>query len=176
MHYINWRKEIKEAFDIALLKTSAMHSISQDKQKTRLGYYIIIIGGILGFIGNQLSPVFSIFRPSLLYGVYMAIAQIIGVILGIYVISFIAKTFFKGSGNHDEFFRVAAYGMVVMWLSLIPHLSFIAGIWELVIMFMVLKTVHKLTTGGAVGALIVAVVIGMVISGILFPMSSRMMW
>lgn len=176
MHYknIDWKKEIKEASDVALLKTPVMHSISRDKQKTQLGYYIIIIGGILSLIGNQLYPVF--FRPSLLSGIYMAILQIVGAILGIYIISFIAKTFFKGSGNHDEFFRVAAYGMIVMWLGLIPHLSFIAGIWELVIMFMVLKTVHKLSTGGIVGTLIVVIVIGMIIGGILSPMRSGMVF
>jgi hypothetical protein len=99
----------------------------------------------------------------------MAVVQVISVVIGIYVLSFIAKAIFKGHARHDQFFRVMAYGMVVMWLTIIPQLSIISGIWGLVLMFVILRTVHKLTAGGAIGTLLVSLVVMFIISMILSP-------
>lgn len=171
MKNINWRKEIKDAWDIALLKKPAMHHIGQDKHKTIFGYYIIIIGGILGLIGSQIYPM--MFQPTLKMGLHLTIVQILSIIFAIYTSSYIAKTFFKGHGKHDEFFRISAYGMIVLWIGLVPHLSFIGGIWGLVIMFMVLKTVHKLSTGSTIGTLIITVIAIAIISQVLSPLMPK---
>lgn len=164
-HFIN---EIKEAWQVALLKQPAMHKVAEDKNKNIFGYYIIIAGAILSFLGQQIFPAF--FRPGLVYGILMAIMQVVMAVVGIYVVSYIAKKIFKGHAMHDQFFRVAAYAMIVMWIGLIPQLSFVGGIWSLVLLYVILKNVHKLTTGGAIGTILVSIVVFMVISALLSPL------
>ena len=117
----DFKKELMEAKDIALFKQPAMHAVAAEKGKTTFGYYIIIAGALLGFIGQQIFPAFI--RPGLVFGLVMAVMQVIMAVIGIYVLSFVAVKFFKGTAQHDQFFRVAAYSMVVMWLGILPQIS-----------------------------------------------------
>jgi len=167
----NFINEIKEAWQIALFKHPAMHKVAEDKSKTIFGYYIIIAGAILSFLGQQIFSAW--FRPSLTYGILMAVMQVVMAVIGIYVISFIAKKLFKGQAMHDQFFRVTAYGMVIMWVSIVPQLSIVGGIWGLILLYMILVNVHKLTSGGAIGTILVAIVVSMVISALLTPLYLR---
>ena len=170
-HTSNYKKELKEALDIALFKKPAMHAVAAEKGKTTFGYYIIIAGALLGVIGQQIFPAF--FKPGLIFSLVMGIMQVIMAVVGIYVLSYIAKKLFKGHAQHDQFFRVTAYGMIIMWLGLIPQLSIISGIWGLLLVFVILKTVHKLTTGGAVGSILVAIIALWIISYILSPVYGK---
>ena len=165
---MNIKTELQNALNIALLKKNVMHQVADDKNKTVFGYYVIIAAAILGALGQQLFPIF--FRPDLISSLVMAVVQVITTIIGIYILSIIAKVIFKGQARHDQFFRVMAYGMVVMWISVIPQLSIISGIWGLVLMFIILTTIHKLSAGGAIGTILVSIVVGFVISLILSPL------
>lgn len=165
-------KELKDAWQIALLKKPIMHHVADDKSKTVFGYYFIIAAAILGAIGQQIFGGWF-FTPTLGMSIGTAIVQIISTVIGIYVLSFVAKSIFKGSAAHDHFFRVAAYGMIVTWIGIIPNLSFIGGIWGLVILFVILKTVHKLTTGGIIGTFLVSIVIMAIVGVILSPIYAR---
>ena len=167
----NYKKELKEAMDIALFNQPAMHAVAAEKGKTTFGYYIIITGALLGIIGQQIFPAF--FRPGLIFSLVMGIMQVVMAVIGIYALSYIAKKFFNGHAHHDQFFRVASYGMIIMWLSLIPQLSIISGLWGLALLFVILKSVHKLTTGGAVGTMIIGFVIILVISRITSPLYTK---
>jgi hypothetical protein len=158
--------EIKTAIQVALFKHKDMHHVASDKHKTPYAYYIIIIAALLGLIGQQF---FLPFKPSFGMGIGMAVVQIIMTVIGIYVLSIIAKSIFKGHAKHDEFFRVLAYGMIITWLNLIPMLGFIAAIWGLILLFVILKVIHKLTTGGAIGTIIVGIIVIGLISMILSP-------
>ncbi len=165
---MDYKTELKNALNIALLKKNVMHHVAEDKKKTVFGYYVIIAAAVLGIVGQQLFM--SYFKPSLKFSLINGIVQVISVIIGIYVVSFIAKSIFKGNAKHDAFFRVMAYGMIVMWLTVVPMLGIVSGIWGLVLMFVILKTIHKLTTGGAIGTILVSFVVMIVISMILAPL------
>ena len=149
--------ELKTALQIALLKHKEMHEVAADKGKTKYAYMILIAVAVLGFIGQQLFT--SFFKPSLLGGIGMAIYQLVMMVVGIYVMSIVAKSIFKGSAKHDEFFRTMAYGGIVGAVMIVPMLGFIAGIWSIVLLVVILKTVHKLTTGGAIGTIIISIII-----------------
>ncbi len=166
-HKPNFKKEIGDAWKIATLNKPAMNHVAGDKNKQIFAYYFIIAAGLLSLIGMQLFAPF--FKPSLGFSLMMAIIHIITTIIGIYVISFVAKKLFKGHAAHDHFFRVAAYGMLVLWLSIFPPLAFIGSIWGLVILVVALKTIHKLSTGGIIGTLLVSLVVMAIISAILSP-------
>jgi len=161
--------EIKTAFQVAILKAKDMHAVAADKNKTNYAYGFLVAAAVISGLGLKFFGGF--FSPSWGYTLGMMVYQIVASFVGIYVLSYVAKSVFKGQGHHDAFFRVMAFGMIVTWLSIIPALSIIGGIWGLVIVFVVLKTIHKLTTGGAIGALIVSVlalaVVGMIVGSVM---------
>ena len=164
---MNIKTELQNALNIAILKKNVMHQVADDRSKTAFGYYVIIAAAILGAVGQQLFPIF--FKPAFTASLVMAVVQVISAVIGIYILSFIAKSIFKGQARHDQFFRVMAYGMVVMWISVIPQLSIISGVWGLVLMFVILTTIHKLSAGGAIGTILVSILVGFIISMILSP-------
>jgi hypothetical protein len=163
--------EIKTAIRIALFKHTDMHHVAEDKHKTAYAYYIIIIAAVLGLIGVQLFM--GPFKPSIGTGLTTLIFQVIMTVVGIYIVSFIAKSIFKGHAKHDEFFRVMGYAMVISFLSIVPMLSFIVALWGLILVFVILKAVHKLTTGGAIGTIIVTILVMGLISMVLSPIFVR---
>lgn len=167
----NYKKELREALDIALFKKPAMHTVATDKNKTTFAYYIIIAGALLGIIGQQIFPAF--FKPNFGFSILMGVIQVVMAIIGIYAISYIAKSLFKGHADHDQFFRVMAYGMIVMWIGLVPQLGIISGLWGLALLFVILKVVHKLTTGNAVITIIIGFVVLSLISAVLSPLYMR---
>ncbi len=157
--------EIKTAFDVALFKKNVMAHVAGDAQKTKFGYYIIAVGAILGFLGMQLFG--GWFRPALVPGLINMVIQAVMAVVGIYVLSYVAQKIFKGAAAHDHFFRVAAYAMILTWASIMPAIGMLIGIWSLALIFVILKTIHKLSTGGAIGALIVTAIAYMVVGTIL---------
>lgn len=159
--------DVRQALDVGLLKHKAMHDVAADKGKTNSAFIILIVAALAAGLGLKFFGGF--FTPSWGMLVSMTIYQVISSIILIYVLSVIAKSLFKGKAKHDAFFRVMAFGMVVTWLAIIPALSFVGGIWGLVVVFVVLKVVHKLSTGGAIGALLVTIIAMAIISAVLAP-------
>ncbi len=173
MHNRNPKKTLKEALDIALLKKDVMHHIAGDKVATKCAYGIIAVGAVLGAVGQMLFgikiPFLGVVKIGLGAALGQAVMTVITTVIGLYLVSFIAKSIFKGSAKHDEFFRVAGFGTIVTFLGLYPSLSLISGIWGLVLFFVILKAVHKLTTGGVIGTFVVTLVAGFILSLILAP-------
>lgn len=160
------KKELQDAWGVATLQDKTIQAVAKDKNKTKFAFGIIIVSALLVLVGGQIFPFF--FKPTLSYGISTAIFQIIGSIISIYVISFIAKVLFKGSAEHNEFFRVMGYGMIVAWIGLIPQLSVIGSIWTFVIFCVILKRLHKLTTGKIIGTILIGLFI---IGAIMAPLS-----
>jgi len=169
--YKNIVPEFKTALQVILFNEKAMHEVAADKNKTKFGFAIIVVAAILGIIGQQFFMGF--FKPTLAVSVVSMVVQLILVIIGIYVISWVAKKIFKGTASHDAFFRVMAYGMILGWASIIPMLGIIAGLWALALLFVILTKVHKVTAGGAIGTIIISLIILAIVSAILSPFTGR---
>ena len=163
----NFKADLMLAKDVALLNHKAMHDAASHKNKTTNAFIVLVIAALISGIGLKFFGGF--FSPSWGMVISMSIYQIVSSIIGIYVLSVVAKSVFKGHAKHDAFFRVMAFGMIVTWLSIIPALSIVGGIWALVVVFTALKVVHKLTTGGAIGALLVTIVAMAIVGMILAP-------
>ena len=178
--------EIKTAINIALFKHTDMHHVAGDKSKTKYAFYIICVGALLTFLSYVFFMSFITIGTALIIGV----KQVIMFIIGIYLMSLIAQKVFKGHGTHDAFFRVAAYASILGWLSalspilmgsfglfggfgLIGLLGLVLGVWGLILTYVILKLVHKVTTGGAIGTIVIMIVIGMII-GTFFGGSGKM--
>jgi len=166
-HKMDLKAELKRAWEVALMKKPAMHHVaSGGKPETTFGYYVIIVSALLTLLGSYffLSGYIS-FGP--IYALKTAVIQIVMAVVGIYLISFIAKTLFKGKAGYDAFFRVMAYGYLVTWLGLVPALGIIGGLWLLVLTFVILKEVHKLSTGGAIGTMVVTFILGIIVGSVI---------
>ncbi len=177
MHHKTIINELKTALRIVLLKHADIQAVAADKSKNKFAYGIIIAGALLTFISQKL---FFGSLISLGYGLKSALVQIILMIAGIYIISFLAKKLFKGQASHEEFFRVAAYSSILSWLVILMPLAFwifglITGsgliglvslvlmVWSFVVLFVILRTVHKLTQGGAAAILAIILIAGFLI-------------
>lgn len=158
---------IRTAIDVALLKHSTMHHVAGDKNKTMFALGVIIVAALLSGIGLRY---FGGFLSLSIAGIITsAIFQIVSTIIGLYVLSIVATSLFKGHAKHDAFFRVMGFGLIVTWLSVIPVLGIIGGVWALVILFSALKVIHKLTTGAALGTIVVSIVVMFIVNLILIP-------
>jgi len=183
---INYIEELGNAMRIALFRKTAMQAVATEKGKTTFAYLIIIATEVILIITALLAPAF--YRPSLISAILGTTMQMIMIVIGIYALSFVAVKFFKGSGRHDQFFRVASYSMIIYWLMIIYPLinlitvsSLLGGVimmftiypivlWILALMFVILKTVHKLTTGGAIGTVIIGFIFMMIMGSITLPL------
>jgi hypothetical protein len=169
--------ELKTALQIVLFKQHEIHAVTADKGKTKFAYGIIITGAVLSFLSQKL------FLGSLLpigYGLLMALIQVALMVVGIYLISFVAKKAFKGQGTHDGFFRTAAYASILGWVVILMPIAFwifglisgagiisivslVLGIWGLALIYTLLKSVHKLTSGNAVITIVIFIIAGVII-------------
>jgi len=169
--------ELKIALQIVLFKQHEIHAVAADKGKTKFAYGIIITGAVLSFLSQKL------FLGSLLplgYGLLMALIQVAFMVGGIYLISFVAKKAFKGQGTYDGFLRAAAYASILSWVvilmpiafkifglitgaGIISIISLALGVWGLALMFTLLKSVHKLTTGNAALTIIILIIAGAIV-------------
>ncbi|MBU0577515.1 YIP1 family protein [Patescibacteria group bacterium] len=179
MHETSFVSELKRAVQIVLFNEQEMNHLAGDKGKTKYGLYIIITGALLVLLSNMAFLSGFVFIGSSLF---MALKQVLIMIIGIYLTSLIAQKVFKGHGTHDGFFRVAAYGSILAWLgALQPFLmrifgifggafglfSLIVGIWSLILMYVIIKTVHKLASGGALGTMAIMIGISIIIGMLL---------
>lgn len=177
MHHKTIISELKTALRIVLLKHADIQAVAADKSKNQFAYGIIIAGALITFISQKLFLGSFI---SLGYGLISALLQIVLMIAGIYIVSILAKKLFKGQGSHEEFFRVAAYSSILSWLvilmpvafwifglitgsGLIGLVSLVMMVWSFVVLFTILRTVHKLTQGGAAAILAIILIAGFII-------------
>ncbi|MDH5596627.1 MAG: YIP1 family protein [Candidatus Peregrinibacteria bacterium] len=167
MKKTNFASEIQTAIDVALLREKAAHHVAGDTSKNKPALLIILISAVLGALGLRYFGSFI----SLSWGgvVSHVVYQTVMAIIGIYVISLIAKSLFKGHSKHDAFFRAMGYAYIVTWLGIVPALGIIGGIWSLVLLFSLLKSVHKLSSGAAVGTILVSILAFFVLGLILGP-------
>ena len=162
----NLISELRTALDVALLKHNKMSAVASDKQKMLYAFGVLAVAAVASGLGTHF---FGWFTPSWGYTLGMMFYQVISAVIGIYLMSIIAKAVFKGQAKHDGFFRVMAYGAVVTWVAIFPPLSIIGGIWGLVILFVSLKVIHKLTTGGAIGTIVLTIIAMIIVMAILSP-------
>jgi len=167
MKKVDFVADIKEAINVALFKDKVMHHVAGDKNKNISALLILIVAALASALGMQFFG--GIFAPGLVASIGMMIYQVISSVIGIFVLSFVAKSIFKGTAKHDAFFRVMAFAMIISWVTIVPLLGIIAALWGLALVFVVLKAVHKLTTGGALGAMLVSIIAFALLSLILSP-------
>lgn len=145
------KKEFMNAIEILKLNEKKMQEIATRKTTATSALLFILVGIVAMTIG-QYFMFGSWYRPSMGSVIISMVIQLVGVIVGIFAIDFVATQFFKGKGNFGQLFRVFGYSYILMipyiLLPLAPGLmsviSLVAGIWMLVVMFKAMGVIKKL--------------------------------
>lgn len=160
--------EFKNAIEIAKLNSKVIHSVATRKTTTAAAVLFIILATVAMNLGIYMQFArFEFLRPSMSWLLINGLIYVIFMIVLIFVYDIVASQVFKGKGSFGELFRVLGYGSAVMILGIIPMLGTIAGLWYLVITYKALTEIKKLNPANSVLTIIIAIVIGGVISALL---------
>ncbi len=153
-------KSIKQSIEILKLNAKEIEKVAKDKQATTAGILILIIGGIIGGIASRRWALLGL----------TPIMVLIFSFVGIGILHMIAKLF-GGKAQFMELYRTLSHAYILNWLSifnLIPILktviSIITGIWGLVINFVAIKSLYKLSTAKTVFVIVIPIIFFMILA------------
>jgi hypothetical protein len=133
-----------------------------------------VLSGIVGFFGLRSagmpgSDIATAGGIGAMIAVLIAaiIAGIIGLIIGA-ILLHIGVIVMGGSGGFMQTFKATVYGLTPYYLlGWIPVIGALAGIWGLVVEIFGIRELHDMTTGRAVIAWVISLVIAIILVGIL---------
>lgn len=172
-----FKKEFQTAFRVLMLDKHAVSELSRDDQKTFMALVFLAVPVLANLILASVTVGhFSYFHLQALLG------GLIISVLAIFVASYVAEKGFHGTAAHMGFFRVIGYSSFVGWLNIITYLfflfgipglsgfrstvSFIIGIWMIVVFYKSLRYVHNLKDGDAVLTMVATIIGILIIQGI----------
>ena len=129
---------------------------------------------ILTIISSALDLALYLAQGKMIEGITSSITSlIVGIIIAPVVLAialFISAStnyyplrLLGGKGTYEATFRVTAYSSILMLISWIPAVSFLAGIYELYINVVGFKKVHSMSTGKVLIAMLITIVVIMII-------------
>jgi len=152
----------KNALDIVLLKEPAMHAVVAEKDGLKSALAMVFLGALASSLGSYIFPRtygMITYRPDItwmLSGIVMA--TVLGIAL-LYLVGFLAEKLFHSKLSMEAYVRILGYASVLNFISIIPDLSIVAGIWGLVVMWIVLTKLGKLEAGSVILLLIIEFVL-----------------
>ncbi len=152
---------VKMGWEVIKLKAEAIEKLAAEEKGFGPAIAIIAIGGACGALGTiQAAPLFVVF----------AVAALVGMFIFTGIVHFAATSFLGGKGEFKPFFVPVGCGALITWATIIPVigplLSWLAGIWLLVVSVLVTEKVYGLDRGKAVVAVAIPVVILLIIGSI----------
>ena len=159
--------------------------IKEETMNSALKYFvvwIIIYGVLFGIVYTMFySTLFGDFleKPEEMFGgvtgitflVLMIIMVIVGELIGIFIGGawlHLWVRIFGGKKGYHQTIKAMIYGNTPNYLfGWIPFISFISGIWSLILIIFGIKELHEISTGKAAAATIVAIIVLLVIVALL---------
>lgn len=154
---------IKRGVEVAQLKRDAVQTLAADSEALGPALGILAIGGVCGAIG-ALS----------LWGIIlMPIGRVLGMFIVVAIMHFVATSFMGAkSGQFSGLFVPLSCASVITWAGIIPFigpvLTFLAGLWLLVVAVVVVEHVYQIDRTKAIIVVAVPVAIGVLVSIIAF--------
>ena len=132
---MDFKKYFQQGIEIVKLNKKTIASVAKDNKATNLAIlFFAISGGVLGLLSfNPIALIFGALAAAGLSFVWVGILHILAKLFG-------------GKASFMDLYRPLGVGSVLSWLSFIPILGQIIGLWTIVIEIIVLKEVHKLST------------------------------
>jgi hypothetical protein len=156
-------ESIKNALSIVTLKGDVMQKVSAS-DVVGYAFLILVIAGLAGAVGQTLMGLIlgTLELVSFLAFITGPIFAVIGTFIGVGILHIIALIF-GGQAKYMDLFKPMAFAQVVGWVAVIPFIgtaiSSILGIWLIVVNIVIIKNVHKLSTGKSVLVVLLPVII-----------------
>ena len=151
---------LKNTWSVVTLKTGSVKALAKTPKVKGFGYLTVLISTVAMAIGG-LNPLVILAYPF----------QLIGLWIFVLLAHFSASTLFKGKGDLQNFWGISSNLQMIYWVTVIPivgpFISWIVGIYGLVLSGFAIRDHYGLTTGKAILALIIAILIPAIVFGIL---------
>lgn len=115
-------KEIKDGVEILKFNKVTMAAVAARSSAKKWGFVILAVPPVANlFLSSMLFPSgFNVMFKTL--GFWQSFIPTLALIASIFTMSYVAERFFKSGHNHWAFFKVLAYGSIVLWLTIVPFL------------------------------------------------------
>jgi hypothetical protein len=158
---MDFGKAFQRGLGIVQLKADVIQDTAGDSTALVPGVIILAIAGVLSGlpafpIGIIAVPVVFLIVAAIIVGIVHLVAKLIG-----------------GQGTYGALFQVYGHGNgLIGWtgvLAIIPILGQLiglaAGIWGVIVMIVSVREVHRMSTGKAVAAVLIPIVVLIVVCG-----------
>ncbi|MFH2021334.1 MAG: Yip1 family protein [archaeon] len=160
MDFEEGKKYFKEGIEILKLGAKTMEKVAKDEKATYYAIAFFAIAGLAQAIGT-----FNLFGL-----VTLPIMEVVFSFVGVGIIHLLAKLF-GGKAKFMELYRTNGIGYIAMWIAVIPFigstLAGLIGLWYIVVSVVILKAVHKLSTGKAVMVVLIPLIVAAIIAAII---------
>jgi hypothetical protein len=153
---------------IITFKTPVYKEVAEDKTATSMAAIVVIVVAVLvglfsGLISNSHGVLYSL--------VYAVVTQLIGWVIGSWLLAFIAKQLFHGDTDMNEMLRVTGYTSVFQILGIIPVVGIIGSLLQAAANVIGIREAASFDTTKAILTVIIewviVLVISLIIAGIL---------
>ena len=159
---LHLKSEFERAFKIATFDPHMMAEVAKEKAALPLAILFIVLASFAGALGAYVFPLeygLVIYQPTAVEALWNGVSAMIWIFSALFILHLIANGIFKAKGSFHPFLRVVGYGYVIGLLHFFPILSVLVGLWGLVLVFVILKNVKKLSTKKAAFSLLLLIII-----------------
>ena len=111
------KKEFKDAIGILKLDKNKMSKVAGRSSATKMGIFFLFLPLVLNLLlaswtfSSGFGSVFSKFY------LWPLVIPTLGLIASFFVMTIVSEKYFSGSADHVGFFRIMAYGAVILWVA-----------------------------------------------------------
>ena len=148
---------------IVTFKAPVYKEVAEDKTATQISALIVIVVGVIvGVISGLLGG-----RDFIVRVLISLVGQVVGWLVGSWLLAFIAKTFFKGDTDTGEMLRVTGHTAIFNILGVIPVIGIIGGILQIIANVIGIREAAGFDTTKAILTAIIAGVIVFIVIAII---------
>lgn len=154
-----------DVIEILKMNQAKMDAVAaRDGEGITLALVYLVIGQLVAALGGAVlgyTILGTTFRTPIVNALIGGVVSAAISAAVLYITSLIAVRVFNGKGKFPAYFRVMGYASlinVVGFVTMVPFLTAISGIWLLVINYKALMSVHKLDSTNAILSIVLTVV------------------
>jgi hypothetical protein len=155
----NFKEEFMNAIEVIKLRSAKINSVSINKNASLAAIIFVLIAIVAANLGNYFDYFRFGLHTTMLNNLFItAIITFAAFLISVFAYDFVGSYLFNGKKSFRELFRVLGYGYLIMAISIISVLAFVAGIWYLIITYKSLVNVKKLNPTNAILTILLGII------------------
>jgi hypothetical protein len=156
---------------VVTFKAPVYREIADDTTATGpAALIVVVVAAIVGILGGIISGQSG--GGIVANTITVIIAQLIGWVVGAWLLGFVAKQFFQGKTDTSEMLRITGYTSIFQIVGIIPVIGIIGGILQIVANVIGIREAAEFDTTKAILTAVIAgvivLIVTLIITGILF--------